>query len=695
MASLAGSRRSYVSPRRRLERFVAHSWLFRLPAGLLIFGGVTLTVALTAFVARGGTRLERTTWIEVAIILAGATLCAAAIVVPAGPRTPERLRGAWVVFAFALLAAFTAFSITWSLAPAESWLETTRALAYLAALAGGLALARLAPGRWAWLIYAIALSAVLICGWAVLTKVFPSALAPNEPFARLRPPFDYWNSVGLAAAIGIPPLIWLAARRSGHAALNAIAWPALGLLIVCLLLSYSRGALLAAGIGLAVWLILVPLRLRTVIALAGVLSATIPVVAWAFAQPGLTVDRAAIAVRVDAGQGLGALLLLLVVALSAAGLAVGFLSAHKPPGERTRRRASRALVAALAAVPAVAILMLANAPGGIDGQLSKAWKQATDPTISAPDNSPGRLTATSSVRTRYWREAGRIHETSPLRGTGAGSYGTIRLRYRADRTQVRHAHGYGVQTLSDLGWLGVGLSALVVLTWLLAAARSVGVWWKSRGLPWDAERVGLVALASVVIVFGVHSAIDWTWFVPGNAIPALICAGWVASRGPVRERLAGFAQRPYRVSRPTLAIAALVLLTAFAAAWSALQPVRAENAQAAALDRVERGQLDAAVSIAAIAHDRNPLAVDPLFTLASIEIAAGRPERARAALEQATKLEPANPEPWTRLGRLKLQQLGDPKGALRAFQVAYYLDPYSLRTISDVVVAARTVEAGG
>ena len=50
--------------------------------------------------------------------------------------------------AFALLAAFTAFSITWSLTPAESWLETNRTFAYLAALAGGLALGRLAPRRW-------------------------------------------------------------------------------------------------------------------------------------------------------------------------------------------------------------------------------------------------------------------------------------------------------------------------------------------------------------------------------------------------------------------------------------------------------------------------------------------------------------------------------------------------------------------
>ena len=146
--------------------------------------------------------------------------------VAAHGRTPARLRGAWALAAFALLAAFTALSITWSLMPADSWLETNRTFAYLAVFAGGLALGRLAPKRWSALLHGVAIGGVVICGWALLTKVFPAALAPDETFARLRPPFDYWNSVGLAAALGIPPLLWLAARRSGHAALNALAWPA-------------------------------------------------------------------------------------------------------------------------------------------------------------------------------------------------------------------------------------------------------------------------------------------------------------------------------------------------------------------------------------------------------------------------------------------------------------------------------------
>ena len=58
-----------------------------------------------------------------------------------------------------------------------------------------------------------------------------------------------------------------------------------------------------------------------------------------------------------------------------------------------------------------------------------------------------------------------------------------------------------------------------------------------------------------MIVFGVHSAIDWTWYVPGNAVPALLCAGFVASRMTLRERLAPEATGA-RARRPAPARAA-------------------------------------------------------------------------------------------------------------------------------------------
>ena len=650
-------------------------------------------IAACAFIGSGGSRLEHTTWVEIGLMLGGAGLTAAAIVLPRPAGTPVRLRGIWALLGFALLAAFTIASLNWSLTPGDSWLEASRTLAYLGTFAGGFALARLAPRRWSALLGGLLLGSMAIVGWALLTKVLPAALAPDEPFARLRPPFGYWNSVGLAAALMVVPLLWLAVRRSGHAAVNALAWPALGLAVVCMLLSYSRGALLASLLGVALWLAIVPRRLASVVVLGSVLAVTLPLVAWAFAQDGLTLDSPPLSLRVDAGLELGALLLLLICALLVAGLAAGFLAAHYPPGERVQARASRVLVGALVVVPAIAILALANSPGGLNGQVSKAWKQATDPAAHTPGNTPSRLTATSSVRSRYWREALDVHAASPWLGGGAGSYATLRLRYRTDRLAVQHAHGYVVQTLADLGWAGLAASLLATFAWLWAAARTIGLRPRDRGLPWDAERIGMVAAIGVAVVFGVHSAIDWTWFVPGNVVPALLCAGWVVARGPLRERLsAPAAAEPERerLAGP-LAAAGLVCVLGVVAAWSALQPVRAAHAEDAAYARLDKGAVTQAVSIARIAHERDPLALDPLFDIASFEQLSGDTAAAGSALEQAVNLEPANPEPWRRLGEFRLNVTHDAKGALEAYQAAYFLDPQSPQSISDVLVASRAV----
>ena len=129
--------------------------------------------------------------------------------------------------------------------PSESWHAANLTLAYLAAFAGAIALVHIAPARWSGVLGGVVLAAVVLCGWSLLVKAFPS-ISSLDLYARLRAPFDYWNAVGLMAALGIPGCLWLGARRDGHAALSALAVPALGLLLVALLLSYGRGPLLAA-----------------------------------------------------------------------------------------------------------------------------------------------------------------------------------------------------------------------------------------------------------------------------------------------------------------------------------------------------------------------------------------------------------------------------------------------------------------
>jgi O-Antigen ligase/Tetratricopeptide repeat len=700
--------------------------------GPALAGAIALVLAGAAFVADGGLRLERTTYVEVAVMLLGAGLCALALLVPQA--RAGRLHGGLTLAAVALLSAYTAVSIVWSLAPSDSWIEANRTFSYLAAFAGTMALARLAPGRWAAVLHGIAIASVVVCGWALLTKVFPGLLSEEEIYARLRAPFDYWNAVGLMAALGIMPLLWLGARRSGRGAVSALAWPGIALLEVALMLAYSRGALLALAVGLVFWFAVVPLRLRSAVVLLGATAGAAPVVGWAFAMTGLNTDRLPLPVRDDTGHELGALLLLMLAVLLALGLAAGFLAAERPASPQAKKVAGRVLLGVLAAVPVIALIALASASGGIDGQVSKGWDQLTNPNASTPDNTPGRLTETSSVRARYWDEAFGVHGISPWIGSGAGAYATVRTRFRTGTLFVRHAHGYVPQTLADLGWAGLGISLLALFLWCWGAIKTIGMRPRDRGLPWDPERVGMAALVAVALVFGMHSAVDWTWFVPATALCGLMAAAWVVARPSLRTRMeaaalaaplsaartrprdaaplwappqaeaappvadvagpgalpvaeAGWRRRVF--SWPAMGGAIVVLALAFTAAWAAIQPVRSVNAGDVAIERLQQGGLEAAVSIAHIAHDRNPLSPEPLWELAYIEQQRGRLANAEDALEQAVRIQPASAEAWRRLGRFQLSTLNQPSDALASFRAAYFLDPRNPASTSDFLEASR------
>src|SRR3954468_15457805 len=300
-----------------------------VPAGLAA-RPTLLTVALAAalvaavFEARGGLQLAANTRFEIgADVLAGVAGGAALLVGARG----SRAWGAGSLALFALLALLTALSLTWAVDPSAAWDEANRTLSYVAVFALGMALVRLAPDSWASLVGAVALAALVASAYALLTKVLPDALAAQEIYARLREPFGYWNAVGLMAALGAPSCLWLGTRRTGHGGVTALAYPALSLLLVTVLLAYSRGALLALAAGLAAWFAIVPLRLRGAAVLAVSATGALPVAVWAFGQAGLSEDGVALPERAAAGHAFGVVLLVILVALWFAGLVVGFASA--------------------------------------------------------------------------------------------------------------------------------------------------------------------------------------------------------------------------------------------------------------------------------------------------------------------------------------------------------------------------------
>ena len=146
----------------------------------------------------------------------------------------------------------------------------------------------------------------------------------------------------------------------------------------------------------------------------------------------------------------------------------------------------------------------------------------------------------------------------------------------------------------------------------------------------------MLSMLCLVVVFGVHSLVDWTWYVPGDAFVALLCAGWLAGRGPLdafnrdeaptrewspatsgnpagRDPLTGAAstsasttpagtpapgeapiaasarrpRSPREIGPMRVGVAAAVIVAALLAAWSQWQPQRSVDASQEALALAE------------------------------------------------------------------------------------------------------------
>jgi tetratricopeptide (TPR) repeat protein len=635
-----------------------------------------------AFGASGGTELGRTSVVEMLVSVCAAVLVGAALLRARG----GRLSGGITLALFAVLAAVTAISVTWSIAPELSFVEAGRTFAWLAVFAGATAAARLWPHGASVLIKSILAATTAVVVYALASRVWPGTLAPDELAARIGEPYGYWNAVGATAAMAVVPALWLGSRRAAGPVERALAYPALGLAIVAILLTQSRGALAAAVVGAALWIAIVPARLRTLPVLILSVAGAAPVTAWALSKDAFTKSLQPLAVKEGVAGEFGLLLVLTVVVLFLAGLAVGVAETRALPTVRLQRRIGMAAVAAVVAIPLLLFTSVAFSHRGLGGTISDRVKELTSETASTPGGAD-RLTATGSSRGRYWRQAGHVFDAQPATGTGAGTFGISRLRYRKDDLVSLHAHGYVAQTLADLGLIGLVATLALLAAWLAAAARATGlvprIRRRAQGIArrdWTPERMAIVTLTLVAVVFGAQSAIDWTWFVPGPAVMALASAGYVAGRGPLdspAHPLPAAATAPAGPDPLRVAATIGVAVVAIFCVWTIWQPEASERASNRALDLVDSHNIGAARTEAINARDDNPLSPRPLIVRASVEAAGGNEVAALGTLEQAALEYPGDPQTWLRLAGVQLQTLDQPDKALNTLGAALYLDPHS------------------
>jgi O-Antigen ligase len=640
----------------------------------LILGGA---LAAVSFGAAGGTELSRTSITEVLVVLAGAAVIAAALLW--GRR--GSLDGATSLLAFAALASLTALSVLWSIVPEFSYIEAGRTLSYLAVFAAAIAGARLAPRAVPGVIGGVLIGAMLPVAYALASRIWPGTLAENELSNRIGAPFQYWNAVGTVAAISIPAALWLGSRRTGSVWSRALAYPAVGLSVLAILLTQSRGALGAAAIAAIVWLAIVPLRLRSLPVVIVPALAAGAVGAWALSKDPFSKSLQPLEAKEAVAGDFGLLVVLMIVVLLAAGFAVNVGLARGLVSMRTRRRAGAVTVALACLVPLVAFTSVALS-GTIDDRVS----ELTSETEVSPEEGGERVFASSSTRGKYWREAGRVFEDRPTQGVGAGAFAVARLRHRTDAAVTAHAHGFVPQTLADLGIVGVAVTTLLLVAWLVAALRATAL--LPRRLPyalpaheplprrdWDGDRIGLVALTLAAIAFGLQSIIDWTWFVPGPAVLALVAAGYVAGRGPAAALPEGRTPRP-KPGQAQIAAAVGVGLAALVLAWAVWQPEASDRATGQALELADQGGFPEAIAKTVDAEDTNPLTPEPLLVRASIQTQAGDEAAAEETLERAVLSFPGDPQTWYRLAAFQLGTRDRPAAALETLQGALYLDPF-------------------
>ena len=285
------------------------------------------------------------------------------------------------------------------------------------------------------------------------------------------------------------------------------------------------------------------------------------------------------------------------------------------------RLPKRVVVAAAATVAALLVLALVRVggPAGAIHEFSHAG-----PTVKA-DKNRRLFSLSGSSRAQYWHVAWREVDSHPWLGSGAGSFQRNWLRLRPAQLPVLDAHNLYLETLAEVG--PIGLALLVALLALPAVAAVV-----ARGQPLAAP------VFAGYVAYLVHAAQDWDWELPAVTLAAICCAAALlvlAEREP-RPTLGRRARAGAVVAALVLALLALGALGGNASLGAASTALDADNPARAARD-------------ARWAKRFVPWSADPWRLHGEALLSEGNLEGARRDFKRALRKDPSDWDSWVDL----------------------------------------------
>lgn len=456
-------------------------------------------------------------------------------------RRPQERFCTHALVAIGLLIAFacwTGLSRAWSTVPDVPLLDMQRAMLYVALF--GLALLAADSARNArLLLWSVLAVIVVIVGAGLLSRLQPDVIfsptdAATRPAYRLDHPLHYWNAFGALASIGAVLAIGLAAEARGNPILRAAAAGAAVLLTVTMYLALSRGAWLALILGIVVLAVIAPNRGSLLLALMIAGGAAAVAILRLQSYPALVLDPQAGSGQAAQGDAFTRELLVLTLLAAAAQGALAVVRVSSELERRARSMRRPALVAGgILVVAAATASYLAKgaeaeravtaAVGDAPAWLDRQWQDFFDSGTS-PGTGNARLFSARGARSDGYRVAVEGFKADPLIGGGAGSFEARYARDRERPVKVRDAHSLPLQTLSELGAIGMAL-----LLGFLGVVATVA----RRALTGNGvlRRGEAAALSAAFAVWLGHACVDWDWEMPVLTATALALGASLFQRG--------------------------------------------------------------------------------------------------------------------------------------------------------------------
>ena len=522
------------------------------------------------------------------------------------------------------LAAWTWLSLAWTDNTTQTVLEGFRMLAYAGVAAAFVLVIRreTAPA----LLRGVLAGLVLISAYGLLTRLLPERIGSYDTVSgyRLSEPIGYWNGFAVFVTLGLLLALGAVARER-NVALRAVAGASFVVLLPALYFTFSRGAWIALVVGLAAAVALDPRRLQLIVALFVVGIPALIATAIGSSYEGLIRRDSPLSVVTEQGGELVIVIALFALVAAAATVALSVAERrYEPP--RNVRLAFAAMVAVVTLVALAAVVVRFGGPVDMVDRAYDAFKQP--PSGSDTDLGDRLFTFTGSYRAELWEEAWNQWQDNPVLGEGAGTYEQYWNEHRPIEHKVRDAHNLYLETLGELGPIGLALL-------LLALAVPVAAAFGARRHPLAAGAFG------AYVAYLVHAAVDWDWELPAVTVAAL--ATGVA--------LIVFRARPGSELVPGLRLRVAAGVVAALMAGAAFVGLVGSSALAASDDAAVASppDLDEAAGEARKAQDWAPWSSEPWQRLGEAQLGQGNLAGARESFQEAIDKEPGDWLLWLRL----------------------------------------------